>query len=703
MRAGQLEVVIRHLRKVTSQCSDTLVGDAELLERFIAHHDDGAFELLVRRHGPMVFGVCKRVLGNEADAEDAFQATFLVLVRKAASIIPRTRVGNWLHGVAHKTAIKARAMNARRRVKEREATSQGRKASDDAHESLLEILDDELRTLPAKYQTPIILCDLEGLSYREAAARLRCPLGTLSGRLTRARALLARRIARRGQTVTTAALASLLVRDASASVPASLMVRIIRVGTLLAVGKKSTGGMMSAKVASLVEGVLKMLLLSKLKAVTGKFLLLAVFVAAGWTCAAWVSARAALPGEELVTQTQENTRAPAGQVRLPTDSREAEFDFRGADKRRNNVSLLIAGTSVPVLCLPLGENHRVLRDGREVGIDTLQLGARVAIRLDATNSVIQEIRVLERPDKVTALKNASDLAQLAPPSTGEVLRALSNGGTIATVLKVSRDDINIQTEQLVRQVDPARFFPLVGEAQLHHCHWKCTVYYTEIAQSDDPIPVLIKRPRVEVVYIDKDYLVPVKGAIQPPAHPAVHEACIAASVNGKSILAGEVYAAAYLSLPNAHALTPSDCSRRITAVWRKTLERVIERELILQQAFTRLKPGNANLMEKLQEAAAKEFGRRWVKTATGSGVPTIDKELRASLREQGTSLEEVRRQWERNFIAEEYLRNQMLRVGDHTEAPSDEAARQQRARIIAKLKRQAVIEYGGGGQEEGRR
>src|SRR2546430_3910168 len=143
MPARQLEGVIRHLRKVARQGEGAQVGDAELLERFIAHRDDGAFELLVRRHGPMVLGVCKRVLGNETDAEDAFQATFLVLVRKASSIIPRTQVGNWLHGVAHKTALKAKARNGRRRVKEREAAAQGRNATDDTWESLLEILDGE--------------------------------------------------------------------------------------------------------------------------------------------------------------------------------------------------------------------------------------------------------------------------------------------------------------------------------------------------------------------------------------------------------------------------------------------------------------------------------------------------------------------------------------------------------------------------------
>src|SRR5689334_14215650 len=228
MPAGPFEGVIRHLRQVVHPREATPVGDAELLERFIARRDEAAFDLLVRRHGPMVLGVCKRVLRNDTDAEDAFQATFLVLVRKATSVMPRSQVANWLHGVAHKTALKAKAMNDRRRVKEREAgAAQGRNATERTWDALLDVLDGELSALPEKYRAPIILCDLEGLSYREAAARLGCPQGTLSGRLTRARALLARRVAGRCPAPTAAALATLAARGASAPVPPPLMARTI--------------------------------------------------------------------------------------------------------------------------------------------------------------------------------------------------------------------------------------------------------------------------------------------------------------------------------------------------------------------------------------------------------------------------------------------------------------------------------------------
>src|SRR5262249_40654397 len=153
--------------------------DGELLESFVTRRDQAAFETLVRRHGPMVLGVCRRVLRNEADAEDAFQATFLVLVPRAASIRPPGMVGNWLYGVAHRTALKARARRAKRLAKEREAAARLKpEGRGETWEGLPALLDQELKTLPGIYRAAIVLCDLEGKSLQEAARHLGCPPGT---------------------------------------------------------------------------------------------------------------------------------------------------------------------------------------------------------------------------------------------------------------------------------------------------------------------------------------------------------------------------------------------------------------------------------------------------------------------------------------------------------------------------------------------
>jgi RNA polymerase sigma factor (sigma-70 family) len=219
----------------------------------LTRRDEVAFEALLRRHGPMVLGVCRRVLRNAHDAEDAFQATFLVLARKAGSIRSRQVFASWLYGVAYRTAMKARAMNAKRRARERQAGERPR-AESSADEELLAQLDYELNRLPDKYRVPVVLCELEGRSRREAARIVGVPEGTLSSRLAQAKKLLARRLSRYG----TVAVATLLAESA---VSASLS-PLLRTSTAKAV---LTAGTVSAEVLALTEGVIKTMLLSKLK------------------------------------------------------------------------------------------------------------------------------------------------------------------------------------------------------------------------------------------------------------------------------------------------------------------------------------------------------------------------------------------------------------------------------------------------------
>jgi RNA polymerase sigma factor (sigma-70 family) len=268
MPMSQLRDALRQLRRAALLAGGGMT-DGQLLERFVSGRDESAFEALVRRHGPMVLGVCRRVLGHAQDAEDAFQATFLVLVRKAASIGRRELLGNWLYGVAYRTALDARAAATRRRTRERQVNPMPEpEASNgaDVAPELRPLLDRELSRLPAKYRVPIVLCYLEGGTRRDVARQLDLPVGTLSGRLTTGRRMLARRLARHGLAVPGALLVAALSQGvASAGVPAPLVASTVAVAA----------GAVPAPVAALAGGVLKAMFVSKLK------IAVAVLVAVG--------------------------------------------------------------------------------------------------------------------------------------------------------------------------------------------------------------------------------------------------------------------------------------------------------------------------------------------------------------------------------------------------------------------------------------
>jgi RNA polymerase sigma factor (sigma-70 family) len=292
MANSQLNGVLRHLRRAALPHNGSPLTDGQLLERFLATREEAAFEALLRRHGPMVLGVCRRVLRSLHDAEDAFQATFIVLVCKASSVAARESVGNWLYGVAYRTAQKALASAARRRAKEQHmARPEALHQTDDRWGELRPLIDEELSRLPDKYREPVVLCDLQGLTRKEAARRLGCPEGTVSGRLARARELLAKRLARHGVALSGGAVALALAQGAaSACVPAPLIGSTVRAATLVAAGH-AVAGALSGPAAALTEGVLKTMCVSKVK------LTLAVVAAAGLLVASWgvYHARAADP------------------------------------------------------------------------------------------------------------------------------------------------------------------------------------------------------------------------------------------------------------------------------------------------------------------------------------------------------------------------------------------------------------------------
>jgi RNA polymerase sigma factor (sigma-70 family) len=289
--------------------------DADLVKRYVQHRDDAAFEALMRRHGPMVFGVCRRVLHDMHDAEDAFQATFLVLVRKASSLRSPGTIGNWLYGVACRTARHAREAAARRRAREA-SMAPPTAAVEDTGAELRPVLDRELERLPDIYRAVIVLCDLEGKTRKEAARQLHCPEGTVASRLATARKLLARRLARHGLALTAGTLTAAFSQGrALAVVPTAVMSSTFEAATLFTAGQTAAAAVVGARIAALAEGVMKTMLLARVKIVL-LVLAIAVSLATG-VAAISFSAPGASTGDEKA-KTDSTTPAPRSRPRKLT-------------------------------------------------------------------------------------------------------------------------------------------------------------------------------------------------------------------------------------------------------------------------------------------------------------------------------------------------------------------------------------------------
>jgi len=277
MGVGRLSSFIRRLRGDLAASQRGGVSDAQLLDRWLAQRDEAAFEVLLWRHGPMILGVCRRVLGHDADVEDAFQATFLLLLRQAASIRRGASVAAWLYQTAYRVALRAR-----QRSRPQTVTGRGQPVPSDPAEEVLwrdvrPVLDDEINRLPEKYRVPFIRCYLEGRTNEEAAVEMGCPVGTIHSRLSWARQRLRARLTRRGLTLATAGLAALLVHNASsAALPAALAETTLQAA--LADAARATAGA-SAGAVALAKGVLRSMFLAKLR--FGVAVLLALMLCGG--------------------------------------------------------------------------------------------------------------------------------------------------------------------------------------------------------------------------------------------------------------------------------------------------------------------------------------------------------------------------------------------------------------------------------------
>jgi RNA polymerase sigma factor (sigma-70 family) len=254
MAQAQLGPVVRHLRKLAAGLPEPGLTDAQLLHHFRVRRDEGAFAALVARHGRLVLAVCRQVLRHAQDAEDAFQATFLVLARQAGSIRRTEAIGSWLYRVAYRVATKAGTAMAKRRIHERRVNSVPPRepSSEAAWREIQAVLREEVERLPEKYRAPFVLCCLEGQSGAEAARQLGWKEGTVTGRLTLARRRLQDRLARRGITLTAVLAGLALARQTRAAVPSVLLQDTVQAAVQVA-GGELTAGLVSEKVAVLTE------------------------------------------------------------------------------------------------------------------------------------------------------------------------------------------------------------------------------------------------------------------------------------------------------------------------------------------------------------------------------------------------------------------------------------------------------------------
>jgi TIGR03009 family protein len=350
--------VLRHLRRLVGRHGGEGVTDAQLLDQFVTQRDESSFELLVWRHQRLVLNVCRRVLRDREDAEDAFQATFLALAAKAGSIGRRESLPGWLCRVAYRAAL--RAQSAARRAAhaplddlEPAAPQACEPETAAAWRELRPLLDRELDRLPEKYRLPVVLCYLEGKTYAEAARQLGWSGGTFSTRLTRARQLLRRRLARHGLGVSAAVLAAVLAEQAaSAAVPDGLVGITVRAAGAFVEGTAATAGKVPARVASLAQGVLRTMMWTKIKTVAAVAVTVGVIVSgAGLFAGQGLGARPPASQDPPSTTREpdpvpaETDKAPPGERRPQEEQSPLDRYLAGWEKAFTHADTLVAEVS----------------------------------------------------------------------------------------------------------------------------------------------------------------------------------------------------------------------------------------------------------------------------------------------------------------------------------------------------------------------
>ncbi len=415
MAVAQLDAVRKVFDRVRDQADG---GDGDLLLRYRRERDQDAFGSLVRRHGPMVLGVCRRVLRNEHAAEDAFQATFVVLAKRADAVRPPDRLAPWLYGVAYRTALKARGRAFRRAEVERDyATEVAHRAPGeaDALPDVRPIIDEQLNALPEKYRAPLVLCGLQGLNKQEAAERLGVPEGTVSSRLARAREMLRDRLARRGVIVPAAGFAALVSPNAlCATVPPALTESVAACAatgaavpaTVLALSNEVLAAMSWLKVKTLCAGLVAFAL-----AGGGMLALTADDKKPAQPPAADKPAKPAeKPGEKPAFKPDgEKPAKPDGEK--PVRVLKVSGKIGGVDAKENTIAISTRGDNgVVERVYPLAANAKITVDGKDAKLADVPKNATAAGLANAVKEgqlpQITELRVTG--DTVNGVVKATD-------------------------------------------------------------------------------------------------------------------------------------------------------------------------------------------------------------------------------------------------------------------------------------------------------
>jgi RNA polymerase sigma-70 factor (ECF subfamily) len=412
MTSLSLDALLRLVRKLADEAGARELSDGELLERFLATREEAAFALLVQRHGPMVLSVCRQLLGDLHDAEDAFQATFLVLIRRAGSIRKRGSLASWLYGVARRIAGKARAQAERRRAHEVKAAPPPVTEPDSAmaQQELRAVIEEEVDRLAEKYRAPVVLCWLQGKTQEQAARELGCPKTTLASRLEKAREGLRLRLIRRGITLPAAAVSAALAERAPAALPAPLLLTTIRAAALAATSRTAAAAGVSARVLSLAEGGMPTMTLTRLK--IAAVLLLLFGVLAGAVALAYQPSPPAEPAppQKPGAVVKDPNPPPAPGEANPLD------DVLSGKVKLEEVRIALAwyGKGMTIIENPVEASAKIYGNGVAIWKDEklFKLGREQVVALVKR---LRDARFHQLPEQYPPLKFAPNIRQASPP------------------------------------------------------------------------------------------------------------------------------------------------------------------------------------------------------------------------------------------------------------------------------------------------